>query len=518
MTFNIGRTLVILALILLSSVTIFIAAIEWPQKLQVVKAASLPILDSHFDTSAEDFLYADDTFKNTLSEAYATGTWNETGGHQGGGLSVTLGGIDATTTLAMSGGWKKTFTTPTSNSFSLTFEHNLSQNNLDSDEKLYLYVSIDGTLYGTIPAREYMTYLRGNSATSTLGWHKAQLVIGPIPAGTHTLTIGGFLTKKTDSTETGTIAIDNVSIITASQWIVNRTGQSRFTNTIKTLSSFGDRTQGSASYATSSAWLESKLMAAGYTVEHFPYTYKGESRDQIYVTKVGSVHPDEMYIVSAHLDGRGGGGAADDDASGSALVLEGALAFAPTNIRTDRSIRFIWWNNEETGSNGSRAYVSARRPLQGIENPAGSGIYPEPRWLGMIQHDMILYDHGMPPTAKQNPAADIDIEYQASTTLATQSKNLADLFFAGNQIYRTKYPVEVSNKMAYTDSDSFKNYVPSISIRENRRLLEIGAGSNPHYHQATDIASSYSSSDFQFGYDVVKTVVGTIAEIAGVVR
>ena len=28
--------------------------------------------------------------------------------------------------------------------------------------------------------------------------------------------------------------------------------------------------------------------------------------------------------------------------------------------------------------------------------PAGSGRYPEPKWLGMIQHDMMLFDHGMP--------------------------------------------------------------------------------------------------------------------------
>jgi len=37
-----------------------------------------------------------------------------------------------------------------------------------------------------------------------------------------------------------------------------------------------------------------------------------------------------------------------------------------------------------------------REPLQGKEDPPGSGRYPEPRWLGMIQHDMMMWDHGMP--------------------------------------------------------------------------------------------------------------------------
>jgi hypothetical protein len=39
-------------------------------------------------------------------------------------------------------------------------------------------------------------------------------------------------------------------------------------------------------------------------------------RDQVYCTKVGVTRPDEMYIVSAHMDGQGWGDAANDNASG----------------------------------------------------------------------------------------------------------------------------------------------------------------------------------------------------------
>jgi hypothetical protein len=38
-----------------------------------------------------------------------------------------------------------------------------------------------------------------------------------------------------------------------------------------------------------------------------------------------------------------------------------------------------------TGTNGASAYIAQRQELQGIESPAGSGQYPEPTWLGMIQ-------------------------------------------------------------------------------------------------------------------------------------
>ena len=63
-------------------------------------------------------------------------------------------------------------------------------------------------------------------------------------------------------------------------------------------------------------------------------------RDQVFCTKVGASRPDEMYIVSAHMDGQGWGDAANDNASGTALVLELARVFSAADIRTERSIRF----------------------------------------------------------------------------------------------------------------------------------------------------------------------------------
>src|SRR5215471_14149172 len=40
-------------------------------------------------------------------------------------------------------------------------------------------------------------------------------------------------------------------------------------------------------------------------------------REEVYCTKVGTTHPDEMYIVGAHMDGIGWGEAANDDGSGT---------------------------------------------------------------------------------------------------------------------------------------------------------------------------------------------------------
>src|SRR2546430_8538771 len=166
------------------------------------------------------------------------------------------------------------------------------------------------------------------------------------------------------------------------------------------------------------------------------------AREEVYCTKVGSGHPGEMYIVGAHMDGHGWGEAANDDGSGTALVMQLARVFSAPDVRTDRSIRFILWNNEETGLNGARAYVEQRQALQGKEDPPGSGRYPEPTWLGMIQHDMMLFDHGMPRrdgtlSPEQRPEADVNIEFQASAKFAAQAQQLARTFQAANEKYAT---------------------------------------------------------------------------------
>jgi hypothetical protein len=243
-------------------------------------------------------------------------------------------------------------------------------------------------------------------------------------------------------------------------------------------------------------------------------------RQEVYCTKIGSTHPDEMYIVGAHMDGIGWGEAANDDGSGAALVMELARIFSSPDVQTERSIRFVLWNNEETGLNGSHAYVEQRAPLQGIESPAGSGRYPEPRWLGMVQHDMVLFDHGMPrpdgtvsPT--QRPEADINIEFQSQAKQAEGAQKLAWAFYASNEAYATDYPASVGPHMTNTDSTPFMDLIPAISVRENERGTQIGAGWDPQWHQPTDVYATYSDADFRLGLNAAQTTLGAIARLAG---
>ena len=366
--------------------------------------------------------------------------------------------------------------------------------------------------------------------------------------------------------------------------LIARLDLERYKATIKGLTQFGDRRQGTDRNRAAVDWIEAQLKSYGCATERHRYVYEppppqpqpqgraggppnpviasGEvrpgqggsrlrgitrptgvnnsaeaqpdaalralnmqpstpgPREQVYCTKVGSSRPDEMYIVGAHMDGIGWGEAANDNGSGTALVMELARVFSASDVRTERSIRFALWNNEETGLNGARGYVMDRAPLQGREEPAGSGRYPEPRWLGMIQHDMMMFDHGMPRadgtvSADQRAEADVNIEFQSVSKLADQSMQLAFTFRDANEKYATDYPAAVGSHMTNTDSTPFMDLVPAISLRENERGMHIGSGWNPHWHQPTDRYATFSDKDFLLGLNAAQTTLGAIGQLAG---
>ena len=359
--------------------------------------------------------------------------------------------------------------------------------------------------------------------------------------------------------------------------LVARLDLERYKATIKGLTQFGDRRQGTDRNRAAVDWIEAQLRSYGCSdVSRLKYDYEPPAprprpagpppvrdttrasgggryrglrartgvntdslrqpdarlralnaqpttpgaREEVYCTKIGTTHPEEMYIVGGHMDGHGWGEAANDDGSGTAIVMELARIFSGPDVRTERSIRFVLWNNEETGLNGSRAYVEQRRALQGKEDPPGSGKYPEPTWLGMIQHDMMMFDHGMPRadgtlSPEQRPEADVNIEFQASAKFAVQAQQLAWTFQAANEKYATDYPATVGAHMTNTDSAPFQDYVAAISLRENERGTQIGAGWDPNWHQPTDVYSTYSDKDFRLGLNAAQTTLAAIAGLAG---
>lgn len=73
----------------------------------------------------------------------------------------------------------------------------------------------------------------------------------------------------------------------------------------------------------------------------------------------GSTWPDEVVIVSGHLDSWDGPGSqgTTDNGTGSSVTIETARILSAVDAQPKRTIRFILWTGEEQGLLGSRAYV-----------------------------------------------------------------------------------------------------------------------------------------------------------------
>ena len=71
----------------------------------------------------------------------------------------------------------------------------------------------------------------------------------------------------------------------------------------------------------------------------------------------GSEHPEQIIIVSGHLDSWDLGTGAIDDGAGVAVSMEAANLIQKLRLKPKRTIRVIAWMNEENGSRGSKQYA-----------------------------------------------------------------------------------------------------------------------------------------------------------------
>jgi Zn-dependent M28 family amino/carboxypeptidase len=92
----------------------------------------------------------------------------------------------------------------------------------------------------------------------------------------------------------------------------------------------------------------------------------------------GSEHPEQIVIVSGHLDSWDLGTGAIDDAAGVAVAMQAAQLCKQLGLTPRRTLRVIAWMNEENGGSGSRSYVaeyeaSLSNHVGAIESDLGAG-------------------------------------------------------------------------------------------------------------------------------------------------
>jgi len=92
----------------------------------------------------------------------------------------------------------------------------------------------------------------------------------------------------------------------------------------------------------------------------------------------GSEHPEQIVVVSGHLDSWDLGTGAIDDGAGVAVAMEAAELLQKLHLHPKRTLRVIAWMDEESGGAGSQAYTKDYasefvRHTAAIESDAGAG-------------------------------------------------------------------------------------------------------------------------------------------------
>jgi hypothetical protein len=99
---------------------------------------------------------------------------------------------------------------------------------------------------------------------------------------------------------------------------------------------------------------------------------------------VGSEHPEQVVAIGGHIDSWDVGQGAQDDGAGIMAAFQAVTLIHKLGLKPKRTIRLVFWVNEENGENGGKAYrkllgdkigdhVAAIEMDEGAEKPLGMG-------------------------------------------------------------------------------------------------------------------------------------------------
>lgn len=199
------------------------------------------------------------------------------------------------------------------------------------------------------------------------------------------------------------------------------------------------------------AWLAQEYLALGYNVSEQNY-----GRGANFVAEKMGADTSKMLLVTAHLDSMRNAGADDD---GAGIVSGLAVAKALQEAQLGLSLRFVGFDEEETGLVGSRAYVKHLDQVGELKNI-----------VGVLNFEMTAYD------------GDGDGAFHVIDCNENTSAQLTEAVMAAVQ--RGNIPLTKVN--ACTDRSDHASFwdknVPAIVVSQNF----FGGDSNPCYHRSCD--------------------------------
>ncbi|MGP8296969.1 M28 family metallopeptidase [Streptomyces inhibens] len=120
----------------------------------------------------------------------------------------------------------------------------------------------------------------------------------------------------------------------------------------------GNRAHGKPGYKASVDFIKGKLDQAGFTTQVQEFDNNGAKGYNLVADWPGG-DESKTVMAGAHLDSVDAGPGINDNGSGSAGILEVALAVAKSDLKPAKHLRFGWWGDEEDGMVGSQHYVDS---------------------------------------------------------------------------------------------------------------------------------------------------------------
>ncbi|MER5551369.1 M20/M25/M40 family metallo-hydrolase [Streptomyces sp. NPDC002793] len=226
------------------------------------------------------------------------------------------------------------------------------------------------------------------------------------------------------------------------------------------------------------------------------------TRNVVAETRGGN--PARTVMLGAHLDSVTDGPGINDNATGSAGLLDVALKLAESHRTPANKVRFAWWSAEENGLLGSEAYVAklpeARR--------ADIALY--------LNFDMIASPNGVQfvfdgddsdgAGAGPGPEGSAQLEHDINAFLDSKGKPHTGTDFSGRSDYGPFIEVGIPSGGTDTGAEGVKTADQAKTYGGTA-----GIAYDPCYHAACDDLGNIDMRHFDTNIDVIAHAVGTYA-------
>ena len=177
----------------------------------------------------------------------------------------------------------------------------------------------------------------------------------------------------------------------------------------------------------------------------------------------GSEHPEQVVIVSGHLDSWDLGTGAIDDAAGVAIAMDAAQLMIKLHLHPKRTIRVVAWMNEESGLRGGTGYFKAHQAelanhIAAIESDLGAG-HP----MGFNAKVSAAAIHQLEPAQKTLAAFGANLLLASSEDVGADISPLAD---AGVPTFGILQDGRTYFNYHHTPADTLDKIVPH-ELQEN---------------------------------------------------